>query len=80
MPAGFAGEVLSQGSVFRAVVIGGELAYQMPKEATTKTLEAGSYFGSKGEAVHTIAVSAREEVLIYIRTNGKYTVVTNMEK
>ena len=79
LPAGFSGKIQSQGSVFRAVVISGELAYQMPKESKKKALEAGSYFGSRGEAVHTTASAATEEVLIYIRTNGKYEVLTSTE-
>lgn len=79
LPTGFSGKILSQGSVFRAVVIAGELQYTMPKEKVVKTLEAGSYFGSTGEAVHPIAPTATEEVIIYIRTNGKYEITPSME-
>ncbi len=79
VPAGFAGEVLSLGSVFRAVVIDGELQYQMPMEMEAKVLASGSYFGSTGEAVHTIASKATKEALIYIRSNGQYEVRLDKE-
>lgn len=79
LPAGFSGKILSQGSVFRAVVIDGELQYKMPVQAETKALNPGSYFGSTEEAVHTIASSATKQALIYIRTNSVYKVVADME-
>ncbi|MBX2872280.1 MAG: DUF4437 domain-containing protein [Saprospiraceae bacterium] len=77
LPTGFSGEILSKGSVFRAVVIGGEVEYQMPGESDAKTLDAGSYFGSTGEAVHTIASHTSSESFIYIRTDNKYEVLVD---
>lgn len=72
LPAGFTGKIHSHGSTFRAVVIKGQPQYL---GSDAKTLGPGSYFGSKGEAVHQIATQAGEESVIYVRTNGKYEVV-----
>ena len=73
LPAGFSGKIQSHGSTFRAVVIEGQLQYQM-SEADFKTLEPGSYFSSKGESVHQVSSNALEESIIYVRTDGKYNV------
>ena len=45
-------KIHSQGSTFRAVVIKG---HPQHLGAAVKTLEPGSYFGSKGETVHQIS-------------------------
>lgn len=67
LPAGYSGTINSAGTILRAVVIQGELAYG----ESAQTLAAGSYFGSEGAAVHQIASSADQETVIYIRTDGK---------
>ena len=72
LPAGFTGEIHSQGSTFRAVVVEGQPQYL---GADAKTLEPGSYFGSRGDAVHRISSSEREQSIIYIHTNAKYEVI-----
>ena len=72
LPAGFTGKIHSYGSIFRAVVIKGQPQYL---GTDVKTLDPGSYFGSKGEAVHQISSNAAEESIIYVRTDGKYKVV-----
>jgi len=72
LPAGFTGKIHSHGSTFRAVVVKGQPQYL---GADVKTLEPGSYFGSKGETVHQITSNAAEESIIYVRTDGKYEVV-----
>jgi hypothetical protein len=72
LPAGFTGMINSQGSTFRAVVIQGQPQYL---EADVKTLEPGSYFGSKGQSVHQISSQAEKESIIYVRTDGKYDVI-----
>lgn len=72
LPAGFTGKIHSHGSTFRAVVVKGRPQYLGDD---VKTLEPGSYFGSKGETVHLISSIAGEESIIYVRTNGKYEVV-----
>ena len=72
LPAGFTGMINSQGSTFRAVVIQGQPQYL---EADVKTLEPGSYFGSKGESVYQVSSKAGAESIIYVRTKGKYNVI-----
>ena len=72
LPAGFTGKINSHGSTFRAVVIQGHPQYM---GADSKTLEPGSYFGSKGESGHQISSKAGEESIIYVRTDGKYDVI-----
>ena len=67
LPAGFAGKIRSWGSTFRAVIIKGQPKYL---GADAKNLEPGSYFGSKGEAVHLVSCCDEEESVIYVRTNG----------
>ncbi len=72
LPAGFAGRIRSWGASFRAVVIKGQPRYL---GADVKTLEPGSYFGSKGETVHQVSSDEGEETVIYVRTNGRYAVI-----
>jgi hypothetical protein len=71
LPAGFAGKIRSSGSTFRAVIIKGQPQYL---GAEVKTLDPGSYFGSKGETVHRVLSNEGEETVIYVRTDGKYEV------
>ena len=75
LPAGFSGQINSHGSSFRAVVIKGQLHYQAPGETDIKTLEPGSYFGSKGESMHQVA--SEEESIVYIRSEGRFNVSLN---
>jgi hypothetical protein len=75
LPAGFTGKIQSYGSTFRAVVIKGKTQYQ-ESETVMKSLEPGSYFSSKGESVHKVSSKAEEGSIIYIRTNGKYEVIS----
>ena len=76
LPAGFIGKIDSRGKEFRAIVIKGVPQFRM-SETERKTLEPGSYFGSKGEqAVYQISSKSDEESIIYIRTNGKYSIKT----
>lgn len=76
LPAGFNGEILSKGEVFRAVVIQGSLKYQMPNESDIKVLESGSYFGSEGKSVHQVSIEANGECMVYIRSEGQYDIVS----
>ena len=80
LPAGFTGKINSHGSAFRAVVIQGQLQYQVPGETDVKTLGPGSYFGSKGEVAHHFLSKAGEESVIYVRTDGKYDVIAAQPK
>ncbi len=76
LPAGFTGTIRSHGSTFRAVIIQGLPEYQVPSETDVKILEPGSYFSSKGASVHQISSKAGEESIIYVRTDGKYAVIS----
>lgn len=75
LPAGFTGKIRSHGSTFRAVVIQGRPRYQVPGGTDVKTLEPGSYFGSNGESVHQVSAEARDESIIYVRTDSKFDVI-----
>ena len=73
LPRGFKGHINSEGDIFHAVVIQGDLAYTLPQSGETKTLDAGSYFTSSAKAKHEISTS--EEVVIYVRTNWELEVM-----
>jgi len=75
LPAGFTGKIQSHGSTFRAVVIKGKTQYK-ESETEVKNLEPGSYFTSKGESEHQVSSKTGEGSIIYIRTNGKYEVIS----
>lgn len=74
LPTGFTGEIQSQSSTFRAVVIQGQPSLH---SGQTNALEPGSYFGSEGETVHKVSCEAKEECVIYVRAQGKYNVVSS---
>ncbi len=69
LPAGYSGMLHSYGSIFRGVVITGQLQYEATQ---TKTLDPGSYISSEGEAVHQIKSAVGAECIIYVRTDGEY--------
>ena len=69
LPAGFNRKICSYGSTFHAVVIKGELQYQLSK-TNIKDLEPGSYFSSTGKSVHQLSSYIEDESIIYVRTNG----------
>ncbi len=64
-------EIHNYGSVFRGVVITGELEYLGNKN---DSLEPGSYFGSNGAYNHKVRTHPTDETIVYIRTNGRFTV------
>lgn len=61
--------ISSSGSIFHAVVIKGQPHYYVNK-TDVKYLEAGSYFNSKGSSVHKISNKKKEDIILYVRTNG----------
>jgi len=67
LPLGFTGAINSTGKVFHAVVISGNLTYQMPVNDDQKILDAGSYFSSTDTAIHSL--SSESEAILYIRTD-----------
>ncbi len=76
LPAGFRGKIHSNASPFRAVVIKGQLQYLATQP---DTLNPGSYFSSKGEWVHQVSSKSSDEVIIYVRTKGKYKITSIQE-
>jgi len=70
LPQGYKGTILSEGSVFHAVIIKGEAQYTLPQTDALKSLDVGSYFGSSDQARHSIVNNNIEDILIYVRTNG----------
>ena len=74
LPPGFTGKIRSR-STLRAVVIQGQPQYQVSSETKVKTLVPGSYFSSQGKSVHQVSSKAREESIIYVRTDGKFQVI-----
>ena len=72
-PAGFTGEIHSEGLTFRAVVIDGQPSYL---GEDTQVLVSGSYFGSDGSSIHRLSSKPDEESILYISTNGPYRIVS----
>ena len=75
IPSGFKGEILSKGKIFRGVVIRGTINYQMPDNTKNYVMDAGSTFSSTDNSKHSIHTD--EEVIIYVRTNGDFTVTSS---
>ncbi|ELS02829.1 hypothetical protein Xen7305DRAFT_00025470 [Xenococcus sp. PCC 7305] len=80
LPAGFTVKIHSHDSIFRAVVIQGQPQYQVLGKTKIKTLKPGSYFGSKRESVHQVSSEAEEESTIYVRTKGKFDIISLQPK
>jgi len=74
LSAGFAGDIVSDASEFRAVVIKGGLKYSVHDSEAVNTFEAGSYFGSNQPTKHNISSMPDEETILYIRTNNSYNI------
>lgn len=70
--AGFEGELTTEASEFRAVVIGGEVSYSARDLDDAKILSAGSYIESTGAYTHRFSNDSDDEATIYIRTNSAY--------
>lgn len=70
IPKGYKGDLKSEGSIFRGIIIENEISYQMPNELSLIELTSGSSFSSEGKSIHHIETN--KECLIYIRTNGNF--------
>lgn len=70
LPKGFSGWLNNHGSIFRLVVIEGEL--QVVDKAKAHDLSVGSYLGTQTAAMHQL--STAEGATVYIRTNDKFDV------
>jgi uncharacterized protein YaiE (UPF0345 family) len=73
LPSGFKGKIHSDGEIFYAIVITGNVEYLIPQDNSLQNLDAGSYFESNGNSLHEL--STKEESLLYIRTNDKIEVL-----
>ncbi|MCF2860163.1 DUF4437 domain-containing protein [Pseudoalteromonas sp. SMS1] len=71
LPAGFEGQLKSEGSIFHAVIIQGYLKHVKQKS----TLAPGSYFSHTREGEHIEVVD--DEVVIYVRTNSKLQILSS---
>ena len=80
LPPGFTGELHSNGSTLRAVVIQGQPSHRLSGETKVNSLKPGSYFGSEGEIVHQVSCEAEEECIIYMRTEGKFNIIPTQPK
>ena len=75
LPANFKGKIRSNANTFKVIVIEGVLSYTYNKG--TKELEPGSYFGSSGYYNHGVSIKQEQESILYIRSNGKYEVLSD---
>lgn len=75
LPAGFAGMISNSGSDLHAVVIEGQPTFHVPDETDAKTLEPGSYFGSKRESAHQVSCEEVDDCIIYVRMEGKFQIL-----
>lgn len=72
LPAGYGGDLSTSAPMMRVVTIHGQTSIQLSGESDTHRLDPGSYFCSKGEAVHQISCDSDEECVLYLHTEGKY--------
>ena len=76
LPAGFSGEIRSQGVSLQAVVIEGQPTLKLPDGGESKVLTPGSYVTSQGSVAHEISCTAKSGCLVYVRSKGKYEVAS----
>tara|TARA_R110002012_G_scaffold202167_1_gene371188 strand:- start:5185 stop:6021 length:837 start_codon:yes stop_codon:yes gene_type:complete len=74
LPAGFKGDVKTDASEFRAVVIAGAVEYHSQEQETALNLSPGSYVESTGAFTHSIENKGDTPAKLFIRTNSKYQV------
>jgi len=72
LPSGYGGELSTSAPMMRVVTIHGQTSIQLSGESDTHRLDPGSYFCSRGEAVHQISCDSDEECVLYLHTEGKY--------
>lgn len=74
---GFDGKLYSPGADMRVVVVTGTFSHGSAEGAPRKELAPGSYFGSSGKALHSIACTSDEECTAYIRAGEQFKFVGN---
>ena len=70
LPAGLSTKISNHGAIFHAIIIKGQLQYQVSK-TNIKNLLPGSYFNANKNPVHNVMNNTVVESIIYVRTNGK---------
>lgn len=73
VPKGFKGKLVTDSNEFRVVVIQGFLDFYL--DGKEQVLEPGSYFSSVGPTEHLITNYDANDVILYIRTRGEFSVV-----
>ncbi|MDA8746296.1 DUF4437 domain-containing protein [Rubripirellula amarantea] len=76
LPDGFKGSIRGNGSHLRAVVIQGQAEYLSDRDTDEVILAPGSYFASQDNFSHRISTHGQTECIIYVRSVGKFDVVT----
>lgn len=74
LPAGFKGTIENDDGL-KVVVVRGKATYRWNNEKTETALSPSSFFKSKTKGEHRINVE--DEVVLYINSNGRYTIVSN---
>ncbi len=74
IPKGWMGQIQTDGSHLKSVVISGELYYQ-DTPSKSIALDAGSYFAGDSEEVHPITIS--EMSTLYLRSDGRIKIKKN---
>ncbi len=72
LPQGVSGQLHGNGAWLRAVTIQGQAELRQPGTSNWKSLDPGSYFGSKGDGVHELTCGTQEDCLIYVSAEGSY--------
>ncbi|MDF1737894.1 MAG: DUF4437 domain-containing protein [Verrucomicrobiales bacterium] len=76
LPAGFSGEIRSDGSSLKAVVVEGAPQVKRTGESEATTLTPGSYFSSEEGSSQLVSSDPEAESILYIRTEGRFEVAS----
>lgn len=77
LPSGFKGTLTAKGNDLKAIVVKGQPNYSNSSNKPT-SLETGSYFSSsKVNTKHKIASKTTGETILYIRSKGTYTILSD---
>lgn len=72
---GFTGKLQNQSSIFRAVVIQGQIELHNSKTDKFTILTPGSYFGANQPSAHAVNSSVDGDTILYIRSNGDVSIL-----
>lgn len=72
LPTGYSGDLHGNDHWLRAVLIAGTASLTAPGETDAKSLEPGSYIGSKGGDAHTITCETKDGCVFYVHAKGRY--------